>query len=83
MTEITLRVKEGLLAALRRSPDEFARELRLVAAIHQYERREVLQEKAAEIAGLDRTDFLLKLARRSENTSALDLADLEKELQRG
>jgi predicted HTH domain antitoxin len=42
-----------------------------------------LEEKAAEIAGLDRTDFLLKLARRGENTSALDLADLEKELQRG
>jgi predicted HTH domain antitoxin len=83
MTEITLRMDEYIFAALRRSPDEFARELRLAAAIHWYERGEISQEKAAAIAGLDRTDFLLELARRGENTFVVDFADLEKELQRG
>jgi predicted HTH domain antitoxin len=83
MTEITLRMDEDIFASLRRSPDEFVRELRLAAAIHWYERGEISQEKAAAIAGLDRTDFLLELARRGENTFVVDFADLEKELHRG
>jgi len=83
MTEITLRMEEDVFAALRRSPEEFVRELRLAAAIHWYERGEISQEKAAAVAGLDRTDFLLELARRGENAFVVDFADLEKELQRG
>lgn len=83
MTEITLRMEEDVFAALRRSPEEFVRELRLAAAIHWYERSEISQEKAAAIAGLDRTDFLLELARRGENAFVVDFADLEKELQPG
>lgn len=83
MTEITLRMEEDVFAALRRSPEEFVRELRLAAAIHWYERGEISQEKAAAIPDLDRTDFLLELARRGENAFIVDFADLEKELQRG
>ena len=83
MTEITLQLDEDVFSTLRRSPDEFARELRLAAAIHWYERGEVSQEKAASIAGLDRTDFLLALARRGEEAFVVDFDDLRRELQRG
>ena len=81
--EITLELDEDVLSALRRSPDEFARELRLAAAIHWYERGEISQEKAAAVAGLDRTDFLLALAREGADAFVVDFADLAKELQRG
>ncbi len=81
--EITLELDEDVLAALRRSPAEFARELRLAAAIHWYERGDISQEKAAAIAGLDRTDFLLALAREGADAFVVDFADLAKELQRG
>ena len=81
--EITLELDEEVLSALRRSPEEFAREMRLAAAIHWYKRGEVSQEKAAQVAGLDRTDFLLALAREGEDAFAVDFNDLEKELQRG
>lgn len=81
--EITLELDEEVLSALRRSPDEFAREMRLAAAIHWYERGEISQEKAAHIAGLDRTDFLLALAREGADSFVVDFADLKKELQRG
>lgn len=83
MTEITLQMDDEVLAALRRSPDEFMRELKLAAAIHWYERGQISQEKAANFAGLDRTDFLLELARRGEDAFVVDFADLERELQRG
>jgi predicted HTH domain antitoxin len=83
MMEITLQLDEDVLAALRRSPEEFARELRLAAAIHWYERGELSQEKAAAVAGLDRTDFSHALAREGADAFVVDFTDLSKELERG
>lgn len=82
MMEITLQLPEEVFSALRRSPQEFAREMRLAAAIHWYARGEISQEKAAEIAGLDRTDFLRALAREQENVFVVDIEDLKREIER-
>ena len=82
MTTVTLQLPDDVFAALRRSPDEFARALRLAAAIHWYERGDISQEKAAQLAGLDRTDFLFALAREQENAFVVDLDDLKRELSR-
>jgi Uncharacterised protein family (UPF0175) len=57
MMEITTQLDEGVLSALRRSPAEFASEMRLAAAIHWYERGDIWQEKAAQVAGLGRISF--------------------------
>jgi predicted HTH domain antitoxin len=73
---------EELFSALRRSPEEFVREMRLAAAIHWYQRGEVSQEKAAQIAGLDRTDFLLALAHERVEVFAVDVGELKRELER-
>lgn len=78
-----MKLDEGVLSALRRSPDEFANGMRLAAAIHWYKRGEISQEKAAQVAGLDRTDFLLALAREGEDAFVVDFADLDRELGRG
>lgn len=83
MMEITMKLDEGVFSALRRSPDEFANHMRLAAAIHWYKRGEISQEKAAQVAGLDRTDFLLALAREGEDAFVVDFADLDRELNRG
>jgi predicted HTH domain antitoxin len=82
MRKVTLELPDDVFSALRRSPDEFARELRLAAAIHWYERGEVSQEKAARIAGLDRTDFLIALASEKANAFVVDFEDLKRELER-
>ena len=83
MLEIKMKLENDVLSALRRSPQEFANERRLAAAIHWYKRGEVSQEKAAQIAGLDRADFLLALASRGEDAFVVDFADLDSELKRG
>jgi predicted HTH domain antitoxin len=83
MTSVTLQFPEGVFSALRRSPEEFARELRLAAAVHWYERGEVSQEKAAEIAGLDRKQFLVALAREKAEAFPVDFDDLKRELDLG
>ena len=83
MPRVTLELPEEVFSALQRSPEEFARDLRLAAAIHWYERGEVSQEKAARIAGMDRTDFLAALARERANAFVVDFDDLKRELERG
>ena len=55
MTSLTLQLPDEVFSALRRSPEEFVRELRLAAAVHWYLRREISQEKAAQVAGLNCT----------------------------
>ena len=83
MATVTMELPEEVFSALRRSPEEFVREMRLAAAIHWYERGEISQEKAAQIAGLDRTDFLLALAHERADAFVVDIEDLKRELDRG
>ena len=83
MQTISMELPEEVFSALRRSPDEFAREMRLAAAIHWYSRGEISQEKAAQVAGLDRTDFLMTLAERRVASFPVDFKQLDEELRRG
>ena len=81
MTTLEMALPDEVFSALRRSPEEFGREMRLAAAIHWYSRGTVSQERAASIAGLDRTDFLLALAREGVDAFKVDLASLRRELE--
>ena len=63
MVQMTLEMPEEALAALRKSPDDFARELRLAAAAKWYELKLLSQERAARVAGLSRAEFLGALGR--------------------
>jgi predicted HTH domain antitoxin len=83
MTSLTLQLPDEVFSALRRSPEEFVRELRLAAAVHWYSRGEVSQEKAAQVAGLNRKEFLLALAREKVDAFLVDFDDLKRELELG
>lgn len=82
MPVITLDFPPEVLAALRHSPEEFGRELRLAAAIHWYSQGVLSQERAAQIAGLHRIEFLDELARRRVDVIRIDPDDLKRELDR-
>jgi predicted HTH domain antitoxin len=60
--QITMEFPDGILPAIRKTPGEFAGEMRLFAAAKYYELGLVSQEKAAEIAGMSREDFLLAIS---------------------
>jgi len=60
---LTIDMPESVFSAIRKSPPEFAAEMRLAAAVKWYEMGMVSQEKAAEIAGLSRADFIVGLGR--------------------
>jgi len=81
MTVVKLDLPDDVFSAVRRSPDEFARELRLAAAIHWYLAGKISQEKAAVIAGVDRTEFLLALFRERQDAFVVDFDSLRTEVE--
>jgi predicted HTH domain antitoxin len=83
MTRVSLDLPEEVFSARRLTPDDFVRDMRLAAAIYWYQKGEVSQEKAAQIAGLNRRDFLSALAREQVDVFAVDINDLQRELNRG
>ena len=83
MPTVKMDFSEDVFSSLRRSPEEFAQEMRLAAAIYWYARGEVSQEKAAQIAGMDRADFLAALAHRRVDVFTVDMEELKRELNDG
>ena len=83
MSEITINLPEEVFSARRLPPEQFVQEMRLAAAMYWYGKGELSQEKAAQIAGLNRRDFLAALAREEVDVMSVDWQDLERELNRG
>ena len=63
MPALTVQLPESAFAALREDPGEFANEMSVAAAAKWYELGMISQEKAAEIAGLSRANFISSLSR--------------------
>jgi predicted HTH domain antitoxin len=81
MTTISLEIPETIFSALRKDPQEFTQELRLVAAIKWYELGQITQGQAAEIAGLNRAEFINILSRYQVSTFQYTPEEIEADLQ--
>jgi predicted HTH domain antitoxin len=82
MATVMVEVPDDAFSALRRSPEEFAREMRLAAAIQWYHQRWISQGKAAEIAGLGRREFLMALHHARVEASQVDIEEMKQEVER-
>lgn len=60
---LTIPYPDDLLLSLKKSPDEFEAEARLLLAVKLYELDQISTGVAAELAGLSRVAFIFKLAR--------------------
>src|SRR5437899_136887 len=83
MATVTFELPDGVFSVIRRSPDDFVKEMRLAAAIHWYSRATISQDKAADIAGLTRTEVLDALAREQVEASQVTIEELQGEVERG
>ncbi|MBW4568397.1 MAG: UPF0175 family protein [Tolypothrix carrinoi HA7290-LM1] len=63
MIPVTVEFPESVFSALRKNPNEFIVEMRIAAAVKWYELGEISQNKASEIAGLSRYEFINALSR--------------------
>ena len=82
MPTITFDVPEGALSALRLSPTEFVKEMRVAAALLWYSHGELSQSKAAEIAGTSRAEFIDELAHRRIPVVQVTAEELQDEIHR-
>jgi predicted HTH domain antitoxin len=78
---LKLDMPEGAFSALRKDPNEFTKELRLAAAVKWYEMGIISQEKAAEIAGLTRDEFISSLSRFNVSPFQYTAEEIEEELR--
>ena len=83
MPQVTFDFPPTVFSALRKSPEEFATEMRIAAAVHWYSQGMVSQGKGAEIAGLNRAEFLDELFRRKVPAVQASLEELREESRRG
>lgn len=83
MTHVNVELPESVYSVLHCSPDDLGLELRLAAAAQWYSQGRISQEWAAKIAGMDRTNFLLAIARMGKDSFSVDFDDLDRELARG
>jgi predicted HTH domain antitoxin len=81
MATVTVEVPDDAFSALRHSPQEFAREMRIAAAIQWYHQGLIAQGRAAEIAGLNRADFLDALSRAKVPACQVTIEELKEELE--
>jgi len=81
MTNVEVTFPDSLFAALRKAPHEVGREVRVAASIHWYQQSAISMERAAEFAGLSRSEFLAELARRRVDVFVVEEEDLARELR--
>ena len=65
---------------MRKGSEKAERELTLVAATEGYREGRISMERAAELAGCTRPEFLAELARRRIDVFVVDFEDLRQEL---
>ena len=82
MPTLTFDVPDGALSALRLSPPEFVKQMRVAAALLWYSKGEISQSKAAEIAGTSRAEFINELSYRRISVVQITAEELEEEIHR-
>jgi hypothetical protein len=79
---VGLDIPEGAFSALRTSPEDFTRQMRVVASVKWFELGMVSQGKAAEIAGFSRTEFIETCSRMRVSPFQSTPAELAEEIAR-
>lgn len=83
MEEKTLTIKytDAVLASLKESPEEFEEEARFLLALKLYELGKISSGRAAQLAGIPRVRFLLKLGEYQVSPFQVSLAETVAESQ--
>ena len=80
MNVLTIPYSEDLLLSMKRSPQEFEAEARLLLAVKLYEMDRIPTGEAAKLAGMSRVAFMLELSRFGLSPIGQDPGELAEDL---
>jgi predicted HTH domain antitoxin len=80
--ELTMQVPEDVLYTLNETKKEFTRKMKLYAAMELYRLQKLSMGKAAELAGINKVDFLFELGRCDNPVINYDEDDFGEEIAR-
>ena len=81
MTTLTLEMPEEAFSTFNAEPADFAKQMRIAAAIKWFETGRISQNRAAEIAGLSRADFITALSEANVSVLQITSSQLADELR--
>lgn len=81
MSQITLTIPDETLVAMHATSDSFGSELRLAAAVKLFEVGRLSSGAAANLAGIPRTLFLMKLSDYGVDTFTQSESELRRDLE--
>ena len=77
---LTIQYTDDLLLSLKKSPEEFEAEARILLAVKLYELNQVSTGVAARLAGMSRVAFMFELARFGLSPMGQELDELAEDL---
>ena len=80
MAQITLDFDTEAFSALRKSPKDFAQEVKTAAVVQWYAEGRISQSKASEILDISRSVFLQELHRRRVPACQIEIDELVEEI---
>lgn len=80
MLNLSIPLPETVFSALHLAPEAFVQEMRVAAAIQWYAQARISQNKAAEIAGLSRAEFIRALSEARVSPFQVTAESLREEL---
>ena len=80
MANISIDIPNDLLVTLREQPTELSHEVRFIAALHYFREKRLSLGQAARFAGLNRLEFLDRLAERGFPAFDLSAEDAAAEI---
>jgi predicted HTH domain antitoxin len=80
MSAVQIDIPEEVLISLKETPETVSREIRILAAVKLFEIGKLSSERAAQLAGMSRVQFLMSLGRYQVSPFSLSAEELEREI---
>ena len=80
MNVLTIPYSDDLLLPMKRSPQEFEAEARMLLAVKLYEMDRISTGEAAKLAGISRVAFILELNRFGLSPMGQDVSEIREDL---